>query len=113
MIATRCQRFYTAADPTHWLRMPLQHLAFFTADIAGLQAEESLRRVKELRIAFAPADEDGDSHHLAEREWTEQARRAERDEQSHVKPKLTKAEYDATLRFIGVYRKEWLSEGSE
>ena len=91
--------------------MPLQHLAFFTADIAGLQAEESLRRVNELRIAFAPAGEDGDTLRLAERHWTEQARRAERAEQPADTPKLTKAEYDATLRFVGVYRKEWILEG--
>ena len=89
--------------------MPLQHLAFFTADIAGLQAEESLRRVNELRIAFAPAGEDGDTLRLAERQWTEQARRAERAEQPASK--LTKAEYDATLKFVGVYRKEWILDG--
>ena len=109
MIATRCQRFYTAADPTHWLRMPLQHLAFFAADIAGLQAEESIRRVNELRVAFAPAGEDGDALRMAERHWTEQARRAERAEQQPDAPKLTKAEYDATLQIVGIERKEWLT----
>ena len=111
MLAARCQRFYKAGEPTAWLHMPLVQLAFFAAEIAGLQAEESLRRVKELRIAFAPAGDDGDSHRLAERQWTEQARRADRDEQPPDKPKITKAEYDATLSIAGLSRKEWIVNG--
>ena len=107
MLAARCQHFYKAGEPMAWLRMPLVHLAFFAAEIAGLQAEESLRRIKELRIAFAPAGEDGDSHRLAERQWAEQARRADR-EPPQEQPKISKAEYDAQLAMVGIARREWI-----
>ena len=53
MLAARCQRFYMAGEPTVWLRMPLTHLAFFSAEVEPLKAEESLRRVHEIRIAWA------------------------------------------------------------
>ena len=107
MLAARCQRFYRAGEPTRWLRMPLIHLAFFVAEIGGLKAEESLRRVQEIRIALAPSGENGDSHRQAEREWADQARRAER-EAPQEKPKMTRAEYDAMLAMGGVARREWV-----
>ena len=112
MLAARCQRFYQAGEPTAWLHMPLVQLAFFAAEIAGLQAEESLRRIQELRIAFAPAGDDGDSHRLAERQWTEQARRADRDEPQE-QPKITKAQYDTQLAMVGLSRKEWVMDSTQ
>ena len=100
MVAARCQRFYGAGDPTVWFKIPLGHLAFFVSEIEGLQAEESLRRVKETRIAFASKGEGGDSARQAEQEWAEKARRADR-EPPQERPKMTKAEYDATLAMVG------------
>ena len=111
MLAARCQRFYKAGEPTIWLQMPLTYLAFFVAEIEPLKAEESLRRIKEIRIAHAPAGEDGDSAREIEREWGEQASRADR-EPPRERPKMTKAEYDATLAMVGVNRREWVVEDS-
>ena len=87
--------------------MPLIHLAFFVAEIGGLQAEESLRRVQEIRIALAPSGDKGDSHRQAEREWADKARRADREAQQE-RPKMTREEYDAALAMVGVARREWV-----
>ena len=108
MLAARCQRFYGAGDPAVWLRMPLGHLAFFVAEIPGLRAEESLTRVMELRIAFAPAGEGGDEIRMVESGWREKARRDERIFALEDTPKMTKEEYDAMLRLTGVKRREWV-----
>ena len=109
MLAARCQRFYMAGEPTAWLRMPLTHLAFFVAEIEPLKAEESLRRVKEMRVAFAPAGEGGDGARMIYREWEEKAQREDRILRVE-QPKMTKAEYEAMLRMTGVARREWVVE---
>ena len=107
MLAAKCQRFYQAGEPTVWLTMPLVRLAFFVQEIEGLKAEESLRRVNEIRIANAPGGEGGDGARILEGEWREQARRDGRMIREEV-PKMTKQEYDAMLRMTGVARREWV-----
>lgn len=87
--------------------MPLDRLAFFVAEIGPLKAEESLRRIKEIRIANAPAGEHGEQARLLEREWADQAQRLDR-ELPQEKPKMTKEEYDAMLGMAGVSRREWV-----
>ena len=87
--------------------MPLARLAFFVQEIEGLKAEESLRRVNEIRIANAPGGEGGDSARILEGDWLEQARRDDRINQAE-QPKMTKAEYDSMLRMTGVARREWV-----
>ena len=87
--------------------MPLERLAFFVEEIDGLKAEESLRRVQEIRVAHATSGEKGDRARAVEREWSELARRADR-ELPQEKPKMTKAEYDALLGMVGVNRREWV-----
>lgn len=108
MLAARCQRFYQSGEPTVWLRMPLLHLAFFVAEIAGLQAEESLRRVQELRVAFAPPGEEGDGLRLVERAWRTRARRDERIREPPPQRKISRSEYDAMLAMAGIVRREWV-----
>ena len=107
MLAARCQRFYMAGEPTVWLRMPLTHLAFFSAEIEPLKAEDSIRRVAEWKVAFAPAGEDGYSAQLIYRDWQEKVDREDRIAREE-QPKMTKEEYDAMLRMTGVARREWV-----
>ena len=80
---------------------------FFCGEIDGLKAEESLRRVQEIRVAHATSGKQGDGARAVEREWGELARRADR-ELPQEKPKMTKAEYDTMLGIAGVYRREWV-----
>ncbi len=87
--------------------MPLVRLAFFVQEIEGLKAEESLRRVNEIRIANAPGGEGGDSARILEAEWREHARRDDRINQAE-QPKMTRQEYDALLKMAGVARREWV-----
>lgn len=93
--------------------MPLERLAVFVAEIPGLQAEESLRRVDEIRVAHAPAGEHGERARAVERKWREKARRAERLIKTAEKRRMSKEEYDAMLSMAGVARREWVVKDGE
>ena len=79
--------------------MPLEKLAFFLAEIGPLRAEESLRRVNELRVA--QAGQDDKQLQLMVIGWENEANRKDRIIQEEM-PKMTKAEYYASLRATGV-----------
>ena len=49
-LVPRLQRFYGAADPLVWLRMPHGVLADFAAQMSAIAAQESLRRVSEVAV---------------------------------------------------------------
>ena len=67
-----------------------------------------MRRVHEIRIAWAPDGEKGDSLRRSEEKWRETTRRDDRL-LPQEKPKMTKAEYDATLGDGGRQsRREWV-----
>ena len=79
--------------------MPLEKLAFFLAEIGPLRAEESLRRVNELRVA--QAGQDDKQLQLMVIGWENEAARKDRIIQEEM-PKMTKAEYYSGLRATGV-----------
>ena len=81
--------------------MPLDHLLFFIEEINPIQAEESLLRIDELRVALG---QNSEARKSAERKLIMAAARTDRiikDEPDKVK-KISKEEYLARLGSIGV-----------
>ena len=81
--------------------MPLEKLAFFIAEIEPLRAEESLRRINEIRLA--QADKKDNKAKMLMHSWENQAQRADRIIESE-RPKPSKQEYFAMLRAAGIRR---------
>ena len=73
-----------------WWTMPLSHLAVFLAEIEPLQAEESLRRINEIRLA--QADPKDNKAKMIMHSWENQAQRADRIIESE-RPKPSRQEY--------------------
>ena len=84
-----------------WLTMPLDKLAFFIAEIEPLEAQESLRRVNELRIAQADSKDNKAKMTLIT--WENQASRLGKVEQPEER-KPSRAEYFAMLGAAGIKR---------
>lgn len=84
-----------------WHTMPLEKLAFFLAEIEPLQAEESLRRINELRLA--QADKKDTQAAMVMTSLENKAQRVGRIIEEE-RPKPSKQEYYAMLARSGIKR---------
>ena len=91
------QRFYRGGDPVGWLRVPLNILNAFLAYIPVLEARESLRRVQEYQVGTGSI-----KRRAAERIIRGWERLARVEEPAADAPKITKGEYIARMRQLGI-----------